>query len=248
MTGDDMRALLFTTGSPFARGVRILLDELGLDYEPREEITTPSVAERAKTTPTLQVPTFWDGEVTLWESGLIAEYLLATYPRRANRVPPLADLAWRAATVWQDKLIFATVQTLGTAVTTISQLKWSGISHHENAHLRRSAERLPHLMTWLEARLIRPDEGFMAGVVSVQDIFLACHLRFIENRPIGLDPDLGGFPNIQALLDRLDERESFRRTPVLWWEPGVVGYAEDGTTPIYERCRRSPNDAPHGAT
>ena len=26
-----MRALLFTTGSPFARAVRIILDELGLD-------------------------------------------------------------------------------------------------------------------------------------------------------------------------------------------------------------------------
>ena len=33
-----MRALLFTTGSPFARAVRIILDELGLDYERKEEI------------------------------------------------------------------------------------------------------------------------------------------------------------------------------------------------------------------
>ncbi len=73
-----MRALLFTAGSPFARGVRIILDELGLDYEHRGEITTPSVEEVAKATPTLQVPTFWDGDVRLWESGLIAEHLLAT--------------------------------------------------------------------------------------------------------------------------------------------------------------------------
>ena len=45
-----MRALLFTTGSPFARAVRIVLDELGLDYERREEITTPSAEERAAAT------------------------------------------------------------------------------------------------------------------------------------------------------------------------------------------------------
>ena len=51
-----MRALLFTTGSPFARGIRIILDELELDYERREEITTPTVEERANATPTLQVP------------------------------------------------------------------------------------------------------------------------------------------------------------------------------------------------
>ena len=55
-----MRTLLFTTGSPFARGIRVILDELGLDYERREEITTPTVEERASATPTLQVPTLWD--------------------------------------------------------------------------------------------------------------------------------------------------------------------------------------------
>ena len=52
-----MPALLFTTGSPFARSIRVILDELGLDYERREEITTPTVQERANATPTLQVPT-----------------------------------------------------------------------------------------------------------------------------------------------------------------------------------------------
>ena len=36
-----MRALLFTTGSPFARAVRIILDELGLDYQRREESYSP---------------------------------------------------------------------------------------------------------------------------------------------------------------------------------------------------------------
>ncbi len=81
-----MRALLFTTGSPFARAVRIILDELELDYERREEITTPTVEQRAAATPSLQVPTFWDGDVHLWESGLIAEYLLRTYPYQGVRL------------------------------------------------------------------------------------------------------------------------------------------------------------------
>jgi glutathione S-transferase len=230
-----MRALLFTTGSPFARGVRIILDELGLDYERREEITTPSVAERAKASPTLQVPTFWDGEITLWESGLIAEYLLTTYTLRPGAVPPLAGQAWREETPWRDKLILATVQTLGAAATSISQMKWSGVSREENDHLTRSADRLPHLMGWLENQLTGLDDGFFPGAVSVQDIFLACHLRFIENRPLGLDPNIGATLRIEALLDRLDERESFKRNPILWWEPGVIGYGEDGKTPIYKR-------------
>ncbi|WP_170529620.1 glutathione S-transferase family protein [Ruegeria arenilitoris] len=85
-----MRALVFTTGSPFARAVRIVLDELSLDIERREEITTPSAQQRAQATPTLQVPTFWDGDLVLWESGTIVEYLLATYPDRPEAAPKLA--------------------------------------------------------------------------------------------------------------------------------------------------------------
>jgi len=58
-----MRKLFFTTGSPFARAVRIILAEKGLNFEREETFTTPSVEERAKVTPTLQVPTLVDGDL-----------------------------------------------------------------------------------------------------------------------------------------------------------------------------------------
>ena len=229
-----MRTLLFTTGSPFARGVRIILDELGLDYERKEEITTPSVEKRASATPTLQVPTLWDGDTTLWESGLIADYLLSTYAERPDANPPLAINAIRPDKEWVDKLVLATVQTLGSAATTISQMKWSGIAYTDNEFLTRSAERLPHLMRWFEDRLANEQQGFIEDCVSVQDIFLTCHLGFIANRPIGLDPELSKYPKIEAMVGRMDERASFRDNPILWWEPGVVGYAEDGKTPVFD--------------
>ena len=234
-----MRALLFTTGSPFARGIRIILDELGLDYERREEITTPSVEERAKATPTLQVPTFWDGDVTLWESTLIADYLLTTYSERLSATPPLADGIWRTATQWQDKLLLSTIQTFGTTVATISQMKTSGVERDGNMYLTRCVERLPHLMAWLEQQVVSQDDGFFENLVSVQDMFLACWIRFIENRPLDLDPKLGDHPKIESLLRRLDQRDSFKNNPILWWEPGVIGYADDGKTPIYDSSTSS---------
>lgn len=227
-----MRALLFTTGSPFARAVRIILDELNLDYEKREEITTPSVQQRAAASPTLQVPTFWDGDVRLWESGLIAEYLLHTYTKRPGAEPPLSERAWRTSDEWRDRLIFSTIQTLGTAITTISQMKWAGVAVDDNAYLTRSAARLPHAMRWLEDQLPDDRSGFLPGCISIQDIFLACHLRFSEKRPIGIDARMSDHPRISGLLARLDERASFRANPIWWWEPGVTGYEADGT-PIY---------------
>lgn len=88
------------------------------------------------------------------------------------------------------------------------------------------------ILGWLEGRL-SPTEGFFPGVLAAQDVFLGCHLRFVEKWPIGLDLHLGRHPHVAALLDRLDQRESFRRNPVPWWEPGIIGDATDGVTPIW---------------
>ncbi|QDZ02540.1 glutathione S-transferase family protein [Nitratireductor mangrovi] len=228
-----MRALLFTTGSPFARAVRIVLDELALDYERREEITTPSVEERVAATPTLQVPTFWDGDLTLWESGLIVEYLLSTYRQNGAAGLPLATHAFRPEFEWHDKLVFATIQTFGNAATTISQMRWSGIALQQNAHLQRSAEKLFRILNWLEGQLGDGD-GFVPGYVSMQDIFLASHVRFVQARPLGIELGLESFARVSTLLERLDERESFKANPIWWWEPGVVAYEPDGT-PIYKK-------------
>jgi hypothetical protein len=39
---------------------------------------------------------------------------------------------------------------------------------------------------------------------------------------------------VKALLARMAARPSFEANPVLWWEPGVIGYGEGGRTPIYK--------------
>ena len=71
-------------------------------------------------------------------------------------------------------------------------------------------------------------------MLSIQDVALGCHIGYIMNRPIGINPNLEQFPKIQSLVNLLNERESFKNNPILWWEPGVIGYAEDGVTPVYK--------------
>jgi glutathione S-transferase len=229
-----MLELEYTAGSPYARAVRVLLHELGLEYVGHEAELAPTQSQLGGNTPTMQVPTIRHGEVVLWESGTIADYLLSTFPTRTEEDPPLATAMFRPANEWEDKLLFSTVQTFGTAVTTISQLIWTGVTIQENRHLQRCAERAQLILTWLENRL--PDErfGFLPGVVSVQDIFLACHFRFVHARPLGLEVDQTKLPRISALLDRLDDRQSFIANPIRWWDPDVVGYSAGGN-PLYDR-------------
>ncbi len=228
-----MRKLLFSTGSPFARAVRITLDELDLEYDKHELIAALDVEEMAAVTPTLQVPTFWDGDLTLWESGTIVEYLLSTYRRRPDNTPPLAKNAIRKETEWRDRLIFSTIQTFGHSATTISQLTWAGVTVGQNDHLARSAERLTYILQWLEGQLDDAEVGFLPGCVSMHDIFLAVHVRFIQARPLGVELHLPAYRRIDRLLSLLDQRRSFQANPIWWWEPGIVGYKPDGT-PVFE--------------
>src|SRR5215217_2471731 len=138
-----MRKRFFTTGSPFARSVRIVLAEKGLPFERDETYTTPSVAERAKTAPTLQVPALIDGDLKLWDSAVILEYLMTHYPNPHAQVghQPLATDYIRSDHLWRDKLVHATLQTFGVSTATVSQLQWSGIRHEDNGHGTRSAIR-----------------------------------------------------------------------------------------------------------
>jgi len=229
------RTLLFTTGSPFSRIVRVVLDELGLDYEQREEITTPNSESRAESTPTLQVPTFWDGDNHLWESGLIVEYLVANYDAPSGGNPPLAKALTRKKLHWHDRLVAASIHTLGTSATTIGQMKWGGTSIDDSDYLTVCAEQFPYLLRWLENQIPAEGQGFQPGLLSIQDIALGCHFGYIMNRPIGIDPQLNKFPRIEILVNRLNERKSFKNNPILYWEPGVIGYAEDGVTPVYKK-------------
>ncbi len=228
--GPTTRKLLYTAGSPFARAIRILLHELELGYA--GEKPDSELVARADSTPTLQVPALVDGEVHLWESGLIAEYLLTTYRHRPAASPPLAAVPWREEARWRDKLVFSTIQTLGTAVTTVSQLTWTGVTAGTNGHLALCAERAQHILDWLEDQLGADEYGFLGSCLSMQDVFLASHVSFVEARPLGIDLRTERRPKLRALLERLRTRWSFLDVPIWWWDPDVEGYKRDGT-PIY---------------
>jgi glutathione S-transferase len=220
----EMRKLFFTTGSPFARAVRIVLVEKGLDFEREETVTTPSVEERAKITPTLQVPALIDGELTIWDSAVIIDYLMTNYPSvvAPEGMHSLAADYVRAAENWHDKLVLVTLLTFGESTTTVSQLQWSGIRYEENGHAARCAIRNQHLLDWFEAQLISTADGFVHGVVSAQDIFLTCFCQFIEKRPLRLSWDAPNRPKLASLVARLERRPSFQQEAALWWEPGVT--------------------------
>ena len=217
------RRLYFTPGSPFGRAIRIMLDEIGLPWQAELANIADTPDMRAQRAPTLQVPTYFEGSLALWDSSVIAEYLLTTYAQRvqADGSPPLAPAIARAAHHWQDRLLFATVQTLGQSTVLVSQMRWSGVTPHDSGHVARNVDRIQSLFGWFDAQLPDDENGFMPEVMSVQDIFLVCHIMFITHRPLEISWDRSATPKLAALHDRLAARRSFQAHPIAWWEPGM---------------------------
>jgi glutathione S-transferase len=219
--------LRYTLGSPFARAVRIVLAELGLDHERTEESDPATVAERSVDSPTLQVPALIDGNLKLWDSLVTIEYLLTKYgsAQPPGAPPPFATTFVREGREIEDRLQLATLQTLGAAVTNVSQFTWTGESFDPhlaagNLFVARNKERLPYLLDWAETELASTSEGFVPRFLSVQDILLAVPLTFIDRRPIGLDWRSDVRPKTRALVDRLESRPSFLETSPASWASG----------------------------
>ena len=210
--------LVFTPGSPGSRVVRIVLDELQIEYE---SVVTDAGAS-PDFTPTLQVPCLITDKLTLWEAPLIVEYLLLTAegvnnPKESHL--PLANSLYRPSRKWEDKLVLASVQTFGTSVATISQMRWAGVRHQDNDFLTRCGERINHLLDWYEMKIEGTPVGLFKSSIAMQDLLLVCWLDFLDHRPLEIEWRKPGRTNLTTLFDQLTSRQSVINNPIEWWEP-----------------------------
>ncbi|MGQ0584447.1 MAG: glutathione S-transferase family protein [Reyranella sp.] len=205
--------LYFSNGSPFARKVRVVLAEKGLAYEAdildgalRPEATAPG--------PTLAIPVLEDGALRLWESDLIVDYLLRTYPdaRATNDMtaaPPLSPVLARPHNYWGDMTVLATIATMATSIVNVHLMTPEGVTAETSRYMARQKTRIDRCLDWLETQVT--DQGFAPGWFSILDIAFACPVLFAEARGF---LQWRGRPKLDALADRASARPSFRATPL----------------------------------
>ena len=215
-----MRKLYYVPGSPFARKVRIVLAEKGLAFDPAVLDAYPPGEVVARINPNLTVPTFVDDGVELFDSNLIVEYLLDTYPgadRSAD--PPLAEAMTRPDHRWADAKILTTIETMANSMVALSYLHWTGMEPVGEDRIgmdlkARQEARIQSCLDWLDARAT--PEGFIPGVFSVQDLALICPLLWTDAR---LKIPWRGRPRLEAIVARYADRPSVQATTVPPWPP-----------------------------
>ena len=201
--------LYFTHGSPFARKVRIVLAEKGLPYE--ADVVEGVRPVDAMPGPTLAIPVLEDHGMRLWESDLIVEYLLRTYPDRADATaePPLSPWLTRPEQEWQDRTTLATIATCAATMVNLRFMLVDGITPENSDYLARQRARFDRCMDWLEERVT--PEGFAPGWFSIMDIGFICPMVYCEVRQVMA---WRGRPKLESLYQRYQDRASMQATQI----------------------------------
>ena len=206
--------LYYSNGSPYARKVRVVLHELGLEYE-RDVVDVVRPVDEMPG-PTLAIPLLEDKGHQIWESDLIVEYLLATYGPAAAPAEglPLAPWLARPEHRWADLLLLSTIGTYANSMINLRLMVVDGITPENSDYMARQRERVYRCLDWLEARVT--PEGFLPGWLSVQDLSFVCSTVYCEVRDV---MPWRGRPKLEALYERCQSRPSMLATPINAFPP-----------------------------
>ena len=131
--------------------------------------------------PEKEVPVLQDGPHKLWESDLIVDYLLRTYPEAAARsadVPKLAPWLARPDRHWHDMTVLATIATCASSIVNLRLMASDGITPDNSDYLARQRVRVERCLDWLDGEA--SEEGFAPGWFSIMDIAFICPMAFAD--------------------------------------------------------------------
>ena len=196
--------------APNSRAVRVawLLEELGLDYElERFQLGDKAMREASYRAvhPMSRVPALQDGEVTLFESGAIVQYLLARHGN--GKLQPVVDspdfpqfLQWLH---YAEGMIMPPINTI--VVETILMPP----ERRTELNVTRATKLLNQMLTAVDAHMEGRD--YLAGDFSAADVMTG-HACYVSG---GLGADHSDKPNLAAYVERLKARPAFQKALAL---------------------------------
>ena len=192
--------------APNTRSVRIvwLCEELGLDYE-LEIFKLGDGSMRApeylKIHPMARVPSIQDGDVTIFESGAIVEYILEKYGN--GRLHPGTDspdfpsyLQWLH---YAEGMIMPHVNILVVETLLLPEDKRNPVN------IDRSTKQLTRMLGAVNMAL--KSKEYLAGDFTGADIMTG-HACTVSSR---LGADISDKPNVEAYIKRLNDRPAMQK-------------------------------------
>ena len=201
--------LHYIDGSPFARILRVLVREHGVQCKELEIVEFPPPDSFLELNPLGQVPVLIDQGIAYFPTRIAIDALLSRAPGSSGIV---ARSVARSDHRADDEQVLAVILAMGDALAAHHYYRWAGIGPVDRNRLgfdpaERNLVRVYRTLDWLQARM--DATGFHPDLISVQDVALTCFVLWTESRgPI----EWRGRPRIEALIERLMTRRSFAAT------------------------------------
>lgn len=196
--------------APNTRAVRVawLLEELGLEYElERFTLGSPEMrgSEYLKVHPMGRVPVLEDGDVRLFESGAILEYILARHGGGRLRPAP-DDPAFASYLQWfhyAEGMIMPPINTITVETILLPPERRTEIN------VKRATKLLGQMLYAVNAALA--GKPFLADDFTAADIMTGSAV--ISAKRIGID--LTDKPNLLPYIQRLTSRPAYQTAAAL---------------------------------
>jgi len=192
--------------APNTRAVRIvwLFEELGLPYElERYKLGDPAMrsAEYRKVHPMGRVPALQDGDVTIFESGAIVEYVLAKHGQ-GRMVPKQSSADFPAYLQW---LHYAEGMIMPPVNTIVVETILLPPERRNQSNVDRATKLLGQMLSAVDQHLAGRD--YLAGEFSGADIMTG-HACTVAAR---LKADVSDKPNVAAYIARVNARPALQK-------------------------------------
>ena len=192
--------------APNTRAVRIvwLFEELGLPYElDRYKLGDPAMrsADYRKVHPMGRVPALQDGDVTIFESGAIVEYVLARYGN-GRLMPKVSSPDFPAYLQW---LHYAEGMIMPPVNTIVVETILLPPDRRNQGNVDRATKLLGQMLSAVDQHLAGRD--YLAGEFSGADIMTG-HACTVAAR---LKADISDKPNVAAYIARINARPALQR-------------------------------------
>jgi glutathione S-transferase len=192
--------------APNSRSVRAvwLFEELGLPYDLQlYKLGDPAMRapEYLKKHPMGRVPALEDGDVTVFESGAIVEYVLARHGNGRMR-PAVHSADFPGYLQW---LHYAEGMLMPQVNQIMVETFFLPPERRNEENVKRATKLLTRMLTAVEAHMADGKE-FLAGGFSGADVMTG-HACIVSKR---LNADLSDKPNVAAYVERLTARPAYQ--------------------------------------
>jgi glutathione S-transferase len=193
--------------SPFARKVRVLCHEKGLDYELRTLAPFPKTPELLALHPLGKIPVLQDGDFVLPDSSVICAYLERLHP--APRLYP-KDPKQLGRALWYEEYADTKLIEVVGAVFFERFVKPNVFNGEPDEAVVRDAleNKIPPAFDYLEKQIPKGGETLL-GELSIADLAVGAQLQglALANETI----DAGRWPELARYATALLARPSFEK-------------------------------------